>query len=144
MCINRLIFRGKLTYSDGRQYTGRFANGLFNGFGELLTGTTELLLTNASNTSLMNSIFYAQPKSLTEICYSLKGVFKDGQVNGLGTAEFLNGDIYQGYFKQNQMHGHGVYKTRKPQSIYVGGFQHNQRNGYGVLSANSKQFVCFS
>lgn len=132
------MLRGKLTYPDGRQYSGKFAYGLFHGYGELLVRTTDLSSsTNTSNTpsSLMNSIFYTQPKNLLDLSYSLKGSFKNGQLNGLGIAAFLNGDSYQGYFHKDQMHGHGVYKTNG--STYVGGFRNNLRNGYGVLSSNS-------
>ena len=48
-----------------------------------------------------------------------------------------NGDLYDGYFKEGQRQGHGVYrKGRKLSSasyIYVGEWLNDKRHGYGVM-----------
>ena len=48
-----------------------------------------------------------------------------------------NGDLYDGYFKDGQRQGHGIYrKGRKLSSasyIYVGEWLNDKRHGYGVM-----------
>ena len=45
--------------------------------------------------------------------------------------------MYEGYFRENQRHGHGVLKqgklTSSLASIYIGEWVSDKRHGYGVM-----------
>ena len=52
-----------------------------------------------------------------------------------------NGDSFEGYCKNGQPHGHGVYRsvsTNFGQQFYVGAFENGVKHGYGVMSTNSE------
>lgn len=50
---------------------------------------------------------------------------------------YINGDIYEGYFKDGLPHGHGVKKEghfmASVATVYVGEWMHGVKNGYGVM-----------
>lgn len=58
---------------------------------------------------------------------------------GRARAEFSNGDVYDGEYKNGLKHGKGVYeyisKTEGiPNDTYKGDFQENMRHGIGILT----------
>lgn len=107
---------GKLTWPDGRKYTGRFKNNLQHGEGE-----------------------YVVPGNGGDTVY--RGTWKNGKLHGLGSARYPNGDLYEGFFKDGLKDGHGILKEGRylsSSSIYIGQWQQNKRHGYGVLD-NEKE-----
>lgn len=148
-----LDFSGVLTWPDGRQYRGAFKRAEIEGLGELFMNSKKNdssdLSASQSGASLVNSIFYSHSKDVTDSCSCLKGRFRKGRLNGLGTAmfvcnssgsfvhpvccRFLNGDSYEGYWTNGMMNGYGVLRTND--RLYVGAFKDNQKHGYGVLSS---------
>ncbi|EEC09302.1 hypothetical protein IscW_ISCW008405, partial [Ixodes scapularis] len=107
---------GKLVWSDGRKYTGKFKNNLQHGEGE-----------------------YVVPGYGGDTVF--RGTWKNGKLHGLGSARYPNGDLYEGFFKDGLKDGHGILKEGKflsSSSIYVGQWYQNKRHGYGVLD-NEKE-----
>lgn len=107
---------GKLVWSDGRRYTGKFKNNLQHGEGE-----------------------YVVPGYGGDTVF--RGTWKNGKLHGLGSARYPNGDLYEGFFKDGLKDGHGILKEGKflsSSSIYVGQWYQNKRHGYGVLD-NEKE-----
>lgn len=54
-------------------------------------------------------------------------------VNGKGTAQFSNGDHYEGDFKNNKMHGQGIMKFNNL-GTYTGAFSNDKASGKGKIS----------
>ena len=50
---------------------------------------------------------------------------------------YANGDVYEGYFQDNQPHGHGTLKRghflTSAADVYVGQWDSGQKHGYGVM-----------
>jgi hypothetical protein len=62
----------------------------------------------------------------------------DGRVvaHGNGTKHYVNGDVYNGGFLNDQFHGYGVYKSLNNNSFkgyYQHGFRHGQGESYQAL-----------
>ncbi|KAI6186395.1 Kinase domain-containing protein [Aphelenchoides besseyi] len=136
--------RGFIKYPDGRQYRGRFIRGEIDGLGEMTMksdGSSSIDISTSQSASLVNSIFYSHLKDVTDSCVWLKGRFKSGKLNGLGTAMFLNGDTYEGYWANGLMNGHGVYRSKDDHNVYVGGWKDGAKHGYGVLSSNRERYM---
>ncbi|CAD5232286.1 unnamed protein product [Bursaphelenchus xylophilus] len=142
--------KGQLKFPDERKYKGRFAYGQIDGMGEFFNNkaqtaenTTGSATPSAQQSSLMNSFFYSQPKCVLDSVRWVKGRFKDGLLHGLGSATFVNGDTYEGYWANGHMHGHGVFKAMGEDNIvvYVGGWQNGLKHGYGVQSTNKERYL---
>ncbi|KAI6223653.1 Kinase domain-containing protein [Aphelenchoides fujianensis] len=135
--------RGTLTWPDGRQYRGAFKRAEIDGLGEMFMNAkkneSSELATSQSGSSLVTSIFYSHPRDVADSCSWLKGRFRKGRLNGLGTAMFLNGDTYEGYWTNGMMNGYGVLRTND--RLYVGAFKDNQKHGYGVLSSTRERYL---
>ena len=69
-----------MTYKDGATYSGEWEDGKWHGSG------TE---TSAEHT--------------------YKGQWKHGMCHGMGTMTFADGDVYDGQYEGNAMHGNGRY-----------------------------------
>ena len=56
-------------------------------------------------------------------------------MNGYGTLEWNTGSIYTGLWKNNDMHGQGVYTYRKESNLdrYEGNFKNDNFDGLGTL-----------
>lgn len=107
---------GKLSWPDGRKYTGRFKNNLQHGEGE-----------------------YIVPGNGGDTVF--RGTWKNGKLHGLGSARYPNGNFYEGFFKDGLRDGHGILKEGRflsSSSIYIGQWLQDKRHGYGVLD-NEKE-----
>ena len=55
----------------------------------------------------------------------------------LSLHRYGNGDLYDGYFKEGQRHGHGFYRKGKNYNtaafVYIGEWLNDRRHGYGVM-----------
>mmetsp|Transcript_15842 Transcript_15842/g.23850 ORF Transcript_15842/g.23850 Transcript_15842/m.23850 type:complete len:231 (-) Transcript_15842:87-779(-) len=60
-----------------------------------------------------------------------EGNYKDGARNGVGKMTYPNGDIYEGEWLDNKMHGEGTYIYKKTGDIYSGSWAANAKNGEG-------------
>ena len=63
------------------------------------------------------------------------GEFTDGKRTGWGTSMSKHGDIYNGFFMNDRMHGRGTYwfKSMRGSVFYVGEFLENNFHGLGKL-----------
>ncbi|KAJ8319767.1 hypothetical protein KUTeg_001354 [Tegillarca granosa] len=104
---------GEMKWKDGRSYVGNFKLGFQHGYGKLMI---------------------PQDDGSERV---QQGNWKDGRLHGLGKVKYSNGDVYEGYFKEGERHGHGVYSqgkyTSNTASVYIGEWLSDKRNGYGVL-----------
>ena len=58
----------------------------------------------------------------------MRGIFKDGKINGKGVYDYANGDKYIGDFKEGKREGIGECKFTNGES-YTGEWKNNQING---------------
>ena len=61
------------------------------------------------------------------------GHWVHGRRNGHGKLSFLDGSFYRGNFKDDQMHGKGIYVDATDGSQYDGEWYKNLRQGQGAL-----------
>ncbi|VDK59393.1 unnamed protein product [Anisakis simplex] len=139
--------RGRLKYPDRKEYKGHFECGIIEGFGELTVPIDEQ---QASVITLprMNSVFFTNTSDETTTSSSkvdvYTGCWHNGQINGLVSIRWANGDTYEGYMRDGQRHGHGVQRyctISGEQQIYVGGWRSGMRHGYGVNSSNRERYL---
>ena len=60
-----------------------------------------------------------------------EGNFVDSRREGVGLMRFKNGDMYEGEFLNNLMHGEGSYTYAKTNDIYSGSFYAGKKHGRG-------------
>lgn len=60
-----------------------------------------------------------------------EGGYVDGVKSGFGMMRFPSGDVYEGEFQDNKMHGTGTYTYKKSQDIYSGAWVNNLKHGQG-------------
>lgn len=101
--------QGTATYENGDIYTGEWQRGLQHGQGELIE-------------RVKNSFFIER----------YKGSFVDGQKNGEGTQELINGMYYIGEFRDGHFNGNGKLKDDKTSYSYDGIFVNGKPQGLGV------------
>ena len=72
-----------------------------------------------------------------------KGEYKDGVKNGRGSMKFPNGDLYDGFWKDNKMEGEGTYTYKATGDIYSGSFAAGKKSGEGryEFGGDSSQLV---
>ncbi|KAL4467250.1 hypothetical protein ABPG72_010057 [Tetrahymena utriculariae] len=54
------------------------------------------------------------------------GSYEDGKIQGLGRTLHENGDIYDGYFRKDQMEGQGIYYTSQTNTYIYAYFKRNE------------------
>lgn len=59
-----------------------------------------------------------------------QGQYKDGKRHGLGTMDFVAGQIYEGTWRNGKRHGYGRY-IQQNGSYYVGDWKADMQHGYG-------------
>ena len=130
---------GKLYFTNGWIYEGEIQNDTIRGIGKFETNTvirTGLLKSVYDGNSLSiildgpDGTFYDKNNNITasgifqndqlngqgEIQYDSQirsGSFIDNKLNGNGIIEFVNGDRFEGVFKNGQRNGYGVQTTAK-------------------------------
>ncbi|XP_056611421.1 alsin isoform X3 [Triplophysa dalaica] len=112
--------KGILKWPDGTVYCGTFKNGLQDGFGD-----------------------YMMPNSTFNKFERYQGQWKEGKINGFGTYWYASGEVYEGSFKENLCHGHGMLRSGKmaspsSSSVFVGQWVQGKKKGYGVCDDFSR------
>ncbi|CAI2366721.1 unnamed protein product [Moneuplotes crassus] len=144
--------KGRLIFKNGDMYQGDFENGIYSGYGKLVTKA--YFRQGYFEEGKMNGqgfeVYKTDPKDryfgqwlndkkhgIGELqfengdCYN--GSFKNNTFNGDGTMKFANGDVYTGHYKDGKMHGRGRYDF-KSGKLYAGYFEDNMFEGEGTLS----------
>lgn len=62
------------------------------------------------------------------------GVWENGKKNGTGTFTFASGSEYVGEWKDHDIHGKGILKSKKTGDAYEGQFMKNKKEGYGTMT----------
>lgn len=77
------------------------------------------------------------------IIHILQGNYKDGMKTGFGKMIFPNGDIYEGEWLEDKIHGEGSYTYKKSGDIYSGSWSNGKKCGQGryEYAADSSQLV---
>jgi len=60
-----------------------------------------------------------------------EGNYKDGLKNGYGKMVFPSGDVYEGMWVDNKMHGEGTYTYKSSGDIYSGAWEDSKKHGAG-------------
>ncbi|XP_051564590.1 alsin isoform X2 [Myxocyprinus asiaticus] len=112
--------KGTLKWPDGTVYYGTFKNGLEDGFGD-----------------------YMVPNKTFNKFERFQGHWKEGKMHGFGTYWYASGEVYEGSFRDNMCHGHGMLRSGKmaspsSSSVFVGQWVHGRRTGYGVCDDFSR------
>ncbi|XP_052004205.1 alsin-like [Xyrauchen texanus] len=106
--------KGTLRWPDETVYCGTFKNGLEDGFGD-----------------------YMVPSKTVNKFERYQGHWKEGKMHGFGTYWYASGEVYEGSFRDNMRHGHGMLRSGKmaspsSSSVFVGQWFQGRRTGYGV------------
>ncbi|XP_048465587.1 LOW QUALITY PROTEIN: radial spoke head 10 homolog B [Rhincodon typus] len=80
-----------------------------------------------------SAVFYEEPILTKLIIESYEGETIRGLYEGVGTAHFQGGHVYQGMFSEGLMHGRGTY-TWKNGIKYEGDFSMNTPTGHGTYT----------
>ena len=158
---------GRESRNNGDVFEGRYENGLLNGKGIYLNDKNFKYVGEFKNTKrwgkgdlTTDKIHYegdfynnkihgnGRIKFLREGIEYI-GTFKFDKIDGYGTFNWKNGDIYEGQVRSGKMHGYGKYKYKNGQ-VYEGVFSNGDKtsdkmkkyeawknNGYG-LGVNSQ------
>ncbi|XP_048408576.1 radial spoke head 10 homolog B isoform X2 [Stegostoma tigrinum] len=81
----------------------------------------------------ISAVFYEEPILTKLIIESYEGETIRGLYEGVGTAHFQGGHVYQGMFSEGLMHGRGTY-TWKNGIKYEGDFSMNTLTGHGTYT----------
>ena len=107
----------------GKTYFGEFKNGKFNGQGRFKCGGTEAYNYEGE---FKNGLFYGKGRMEHDNGEIFEGYFKNDR-KSFGKWKFSNGDEYEGKIKNNEAHGKGTFKESNGK-IFKGKF----KNGRGV------------
>ncbi|XP_067299640.1 alsin [Pseudorasbora parva] len=112
--------KGILKWPDGTVYCGTFKNGMEDGFGD-----------------------YMMPNATFNKFERYQGHWKEGKMHGFGTYWHASGEVYEGSFRDNLRHGHGMLRSGKlafpsSSSVFVGQWVQGKRAGYGVCDDFSR------
>lgn len=112
--------KGILKWPDGTVYCGTFKNGLEDGFGD-----------------------YMMPNATLNKFERYQGHWKEGKMHSFGTYWHASGEVYEGSFRENMRHGHGMLRSGKmaspsSSSVFVGQWVQGKRTGYGVCDDFSR------
>jgi len=99
--------KGTRTWLDGRSYSGSTKNGKFHGFGTLIFPDKEIY-----EGEFKNGVRHGYGELEVKL-FVYKGNWKNGKMSGKGQLNFTNGDIYIGEFFNNKKDGFGkfIYKN---------------------------------
>jgi len=61
-----------------------------------------------------------------------KGCFSQGNLEGIGRFEYLNGALYDGDWKENKKQGKGKLIEANGNCIYNGDWENDMKNGKGT------------
>jgi hypothetical protein len=62
-----------------------------------------------------------------------KGSFSNGNLEGLGQFQYLNGSIYEGEWRENKKHGRGKFIEADGRIIYNGDWENDYKHGRGTF-----------
>ena len=60
--------------------------------------------------------------------------------NGFGKIVWVNGDYYEGQFKDNYFQGNGCFENIEKKIKYSGEWKHGQKHGKGILNEDEKVY----
>lgn len=116
-------------------FKGYFTEGKFNGVGEEVS---------EQNTYLGE--FKSGERSGIGLCKKTDfvrhlGNWRSGIKEGFGMNTSENGDVFEGQYRDDVIHGIGKYDHKKERVLYTGEFLKNKRSGFGRLESKSFIYV---
>lgn len=107
-------------FNNGSSFVGEFGDNLYpNGDGTFVSSSGE----ERDGNWTWETDFSFDSESYT-------GMMSDGMRDGYGKSTYVNGNVYEGEFKNNSYNGFGNY-TSADEWSYSGEWKDNMSNGYG-------------
>ena len=119
--------RGKLVWSNGDVFVGRFVDGLASG-----QGTHSYASGAEYSGDFKNGLRSGRGALKMDDGTVYEGEFANDAFNGEGRLTYQNGDVYVGTFKDNLLHGEGRYTGTRTGDWYKGEFVRSVFTGRGV------------
>ena len=116
-------------------YKGYFNDGKFNGVGEEVTQQNTYL--GEFKSGERNGVGECKKTDFVRYLGNWKCGLKEGF--GINTSE--NGDIFEGQYRDDFIHGIGKYDHKHEKVLYTGEFLKNKRSGFGRLESKSFIYV---
>uniref|UniRef100_A0A673I4H7 Alsin-like n=1 Tax=Sinocyclocheilus rhinocerous TaxID=307959 RepID=A0A673I4H7_9TELE len=87
--------------------------------------------------------YFMSPNTTLNKFERYQGHWKEGKIHGFGTFWYASGEVYEGSFRDNMCHGHGMLRSGKlaspsSSSVFVGQWVQGKRTGYGVCDDFSR------
>lgn len=153
---------GLMKYSDGRFYDGGFKNDMREGLGKMVFPNGNVFegeFKNNKNDGKLKIIDkygkiifdgLIKDDELTgyliekhENGWEYEGYIINNLKEGKGKFKFINGDIYEGEFKNDKFHGYGKFICKESydngdvfEEIYEGYWENDKKHGKGELKIN--------
>lgn len=70
-----------------------------------------------------------------------KGHFRNGNLNGKGRFDYLNGAIYEGDWRENKKHGKGKFLEADGFTEYNGEWANDLKHGKGIFRQNGSSMI---
>jgi hypothetical protein len=130
--INDDMNDGTMKFPDGTKYVGSFKEGVMYGYGMMTwpSGTTykgefRNDERNGEGTCRVFEVVEGRKKLMKEYI----GNWENDKKSGIGSMFWPDGDKYEGAWKDNERHGHGVMKENI--TVYEGNWEDDRKNGTG-------------
>jgi len=118
-------------YKNGDKYMGSWQKGNKHGIGVLIKNDGSVLKGFFKNNAL-TSEYVLSYTIYNFINKTKKGCVSGDCINGYGSYNFDNGDLYVGTWKNGSKHGNGNYYW-KSGKVYCGEFKEGKFDGFGSL-----------
>jgi len=124
--------QGKLTFQDGRYYEGTWKLGRMEGYGVLYSRAGTIIyegewrnnryegdgiIHNQNSVDLLDNYLMREFNKDEGTWLRYEGEFNNDKWNGFGKLVLSNGDIIQGIFKLDKLHGKASYNTHDGQVL---------------------------
>jgi hypothetical protein len=124
---------GTLTSTDGSRYIGPFNGFIPHGKGTLIMSDRSKYVGMFSHGGINGWGVMTDPKGNVTECTFLTTDEGDALANGVGTARYADGTVYEGSFRNGKFNGHGTLRMTDG-SVFEGEFVEGLANGLGALT----------
>ena len=125
---------GEAVLPDGGIFKGQFADGLFNGTGEIKWRNGDKY-----EGEFKSGLHHGTVEIKWRNGDKYEGEFETGLQHGIGKMTTSNGDRYEGAFKDGKFHGKGIFVAKNGES-YTGDFQQGEFTGVGKRTSGGDSF----
>lgn len=130
--INNDMNDGTMKFPDGSKYVGSFKEGVMYGYGMMTwpSGTTyEGEFRNDERNGEGTCRIFEIVQGRKTLVKEYIGNWENDKKSGIGSMFWPDGDKYEGVWKDNERHGHGIMKENI--TVYEGNWDHDRKKGRG-------------